>query len=258
MEWITKEEVEKAAKESLRAAILCSIEHHQQLITASVKEIGKAWCECKVSIGSAFCALCQLCENMGKGCAKCPIWGESSSEACCIEWRDANDLFPPDKDNLSEFRVAESRLIARLYKALADCPEEAVKKQVEKPEIKHGHYRVNENGSIQLFFKDDDGTMRLCQGDRLYQGSMNKWVIIEGDRIVRSGNIYDLIKAKKDEGEDLREFSADVHTYKFDLSFSHAPIYIAGNWHTFFEAKRIARNLLRLIATAERDKAKDC
>lgn len=64
------------------------------------------------------------------------------------------------------------------------------------------------------------------------------------------GNIFDLLKEWSD---DLEYFEFDVHHCKIDLSnFAHAPIYIAGNWHTLSEAERIWRKLGQMIATLKR------
>ena len=64
------------------------------------------------------------------------------------------------------------------------------------------------------------------------------------------GNIFDDLERNS---EYLKEFKTDIHTYKFDFEkVSHAPIYIAGNWHTMAEAEEHHQKLGQLIATAKR------
>ncbi len=64
------------------------------------------------------------------------------------------------------------------------------------------------------------------------------------------GNIFDDLKR---DSEDLEEFCTDVHRYFFNfVDFSHAPIHIAGNWHTINEAIKHHQKLGQLIATARR------
>lgn len=70
-----------------------------------------------------------------------------------------------------------------------------LKKQFGVTEPEHGDYRVTEDGSIQFFVRDGyRGIIRLCQHDYMFDGPIKDWSIIENP--VRSGNIFDLIKAK--------------------------------------------------------------
>lgn len=260
---MTKEEVEKAAKESPRAAILCSIEHHQQLITASVKEIGEAERNEEVDLDSTFCALCK--RTTEGSCAKCPIYDGDEILSCCIEWREAYDLFSPTESNISEFRAAESRLIAKLYKALADCPEEPIKKQVEKPRFKHGDYNGEELFlKRREWIKDEEKTHKNFPVNK--DGALTNIPI---DTIVGPilGNIFDDMAAKKNEGEDLREFEVTTHhggilkiriekCRNADIVFNIPTSHLATA--NLKEAKEIHQKLGQMTATAERDKAKDC
>ncbi len=59
------------------------------------------------------------------------------------------------------------------------------------------------------------------------------------------GNISDYLNP-----EPLEEFETDVHKYYFDILQMHAPIYMAGNWHTIKEAEEHHKKLGRLLATA--------
>jgi len=73
MKWLTCEQVRQAAKESLEAAITCSILHYEQIQQATIEEI-----EEKVSMFS--CAYCALCRRYYKAykverlrCRDCPL-----------------------------------------------------------------------------------------------------------------------------------------------------------------------------------------
>lgn len=83
-----------------------------------------------------------------------------------------------------------------------------------------------------------------------------KTAIISGDReadrpTIIYGNLADDLKAIS---EPLEEFELDIHKYYIDKrpEMSHAPIYIAGNWHTLDELSAYILNLRRLEATAIR------
>ena len=190
MEWMTREEVERAAKESPRAAIECSIRHHQQLVSATVGEIRNAIREGKVSLYGDFCA---LCKRYGNNCIGCPIDDGSSTgciKRCCSEWRAASGFFPPAEYSISTFRAAESKLLARLYKALADCPEE--KKQEAKPEIGCGD--IVEAGGRQYLaiMKNGDDSIKIWA-----RGYINGTVPTSDTYYKRTGrNVFDDIKAK--------------------------------------------------------------
>ena len=66
----------------------------------------------------------------------------------------------------------------------------------EKPEIRHGDYRVSELGSIQFFVKGHNGPMRLCQSDHLFDGPIDNWNILTKKNCAFCGNFLDDLKAR--------------------------------------------------------------
>ena len=58
MNWLTKEEVKREAKNPY-TALQCSIRHHYQLIEASLPELMLATKQGKTGLSSDYCALCQ-------------------------------------------------------------------------------------------------------------------------------------------------------------------------------------------------------
>lgn len=58
MNWITKEEVMKAAKESELAAVQCSRKHWEQLNQAIPTELAKGFWSGMTNLGTDYCALC--------------------------------------------------------------------------------------------------------------------------------------------------------------------------------------------------------
>lgn len=86
------------------------------------------------------------------------------------------------------------------------------------------------------------------------EASITYYAKEEISNIKRLGNFWD---ERKELAEPLKHFRAGVHEFYFDMdaAHSHAPIHIAGNWHTPTEAKVICMKLRRLIFTYEQDGA---
>lgn len=122
-------------------------------------------------------------------------------------------------------------------------------REAEKPKLRHGDFgyrnakdgNVQDGGSRVLLFKGKDG-IGYCD-DKYYSGG------IAGSKYLIFGNIFDLLK---EWSEDLEHFKFDVHTYGIDTDQRHAPIKVAGTWHTLTEAEEIWHKLGRLIATYKR------
>ncbi len=70
------------------------------------------------------------------------------------------------------------------------------------------------------------------------------------------GNLSDVFDDLKEVTKPLYNFTADVHTYRFDVAKPDYPILIAGNWHTLPNAEDISTDLQRLIFTYEQATAK--
>ena len=113
--------------------------------------------------------------------------------------------------------------------------------ELNKTKIKHWDYGFTKICSEPRLCVDEDMLNESGQAMGFARYS-HDYVII--------GNIFDDLKRNN---EDLEEFKADVHTYKFNFKeCPHAPIYIAGNWHPMHEAVEIHQKLGQLIATAKR------
>lgn len=87
MKFQTKEEVKAAALESDEAALLCSIEHYNQMLAASEKELREAWRTCQVGIRSGFCAICKRHVKIGS----CPMKRLCGGN-CFDEWDYFRDI----------------------------------------------------------------------------------------------------------------------------------------------------------------------
>lgn len=77
MKWLTKKQVEAAAKKGAKAAFKCSIKHWEQVCAASGEEaVGKV--RRGGLIGSQTCALCSH-----YSCDDCPVY---NPPGCCPEF----------------------------------------------------------------------------------------------------------------------------------------------------------------------------
>ena len=67
---------------------------------------------------------------------------------------------------------------------------------------------------------------------------------------VITGNIWEDLRRNN---QYLKQFNLDVNDYKFDFDLCpHAPIYIAGNWHTLDKAGKFHQDFGRMLAAAIR------
>ena len=70
MKWLTKKQINAAAKKSLRAAWRMSIEHWIQMCSVDEEEYDKASVHGRVSMSDVHCA---LCVRVKLGLGKCPF-----------------------------------------------------------------------------------------------------------------------------------------------------------------------------------------
>lgn len=95
MKWLTLKQIRSAAKESDEAAFDCAIEHWEQLATATLEELSKAFRNRRVSIGYERCALCIRYQKPREAepCRLCPVAIEAGGclntpyESAHYEWR---------------------------------------------------------------------------------------------------------------------------------------------------------------------------
>ena len=154
------------------------------------------------------------------------------------------DSISADRDALERTRNKLSGDIALLLKQIAEA---------EKPKLRHGDFGlwVNEK---DWFVVDDSGDDRIYI-HLLWAGKhdkRNQWRY-DNKFLAKAtifGNIFDLLK---EWSEDLEYFEFDVHHCEINtVEFPHAPIHIAGNWHTLAEAEEIWHKLGRVIATLKK------
>ncbi len=129
MKFQTKEEVKQAAKESDEAALLCSIEHYNQMFATSEKKLREARKSEITGIGSLFCGLCvrNLFKEKHKG--RCLMKANCYSN-CFTEWKLFYRL-EKDKAPWPEVRAAMGevrRVLQEKYDELYGCKKEEKKK----------------------------------------------------------------------------------------------------------------------------------
>ncbi len=138
MKFQTKEEVKQAAEESDEAALLCSIEHYNQMLAASEKELREARQSKITGAGSLFCGLCMRYLFEPKHQGYCPM--KANCYATCFpEWKSFHEL-EGAKAPLPEIRAAMGevrRVLQEKYDELYPRKDqiEADKKK-EKPKFK--------------------------------------------------------------------------------------------------------------------------
>lgn len=255
MNWLTQKEIKERSK-TVEGALDVSIEHHEQIHEAGREEYLKAQKQELVGVDGDYCGLCQ---HFKDNCSSCFLYNGKNAFGgckCCNEWLSLN--FSTE----AEFEATTQALLNRLYLERGKLIGKTKPCKPEpKKEIRHGEYKVSRAGAIQLFVKEDDGTMRLCQKEGLYKGSTEQWIIIEDCNLIHSGNVFDDLEALK---EDLTEFAIkDVETtvglYKVKARWVGGKIEFDNycNIHpTLDQAKELAHKLLQMVATAQRQK--DC
>lgn len=92
MKFLTKKQVEKAAKKGHIAAAKCSWEHHNQLATCTEEELRKKIVRLGKYDNILYCAYCALCKLNSKQrfCGKCRL---GFSGECCDKWLNEVDAF---------------------------------------------------------------------------------------------------------------------------------------------------------------------
>jgi len=169
MEWLSKEQIHKAAKESLVSAIKMSIWHHRQIKRATKKEFIDGIKKREVDISTAFCALCirKLDYNLESVCPLNTNCRVPSNSYCCKEWRCVSNSFAClffYKDGTKKaLNLAEEKLIARLEKVLAD----AQKTKSERKKI----MQILERYSEKVIFASQHKTMKETVVDALWNGA---------------------------------------------------------------------------------------
>lgn len=102
---------------------------------------------------------------------------------------------------MNEKEIAE-KMIKEARKVIDEA--EAKLKELDKPEFKHGDFRVSGTGFWQLYLKEIGGGMRIASKHHLFSGNLGDYSII--DKPACSGNIHDYFDDLKRNAVDLEEF----------------------------------------------------
>lgn len=119
--------------------------------------------------------------------------------------------------------------------------------EAEKPKLGHGDFGIGHGAFGRLTLKRLNGKMFSAGSGCCYDPDRGDK---DHPRII-FGNIFNLMK---DWGKNLTEFELDVHKYFIDehAGMSHAPIHIAGNWHTEAEAYKFWCDFGQMLMTKKR------
>ena len=126
---------------------------------------------------------------------------------------------------------------------------------LDKPKQKHGDYKIDKNGVIQFFVKDDETDLiRLCQSRSLLFGSAKNYYIFEDKDIIQSGNLVDDLKRNSEDLKEFTVFAPCTNTNGFSARLSGDGAYIiCRDWYfTLKELTEIHQKLGQLLATAKR------
>lgn len=125
--------------------------------------------------------------------------------------------------------------------------------EAEKPKLRHGDFGI-EDGKFPTVILQENQFGDLSNLRSIREGhscsSSNKTRPEYHHSYTIFGNIFDLMK---DWGEGLEHFTLDVNHYSINpVDFAHAPIHIAGNWHTEAEAYKFWCDFGQMLMTLKR------
>jgi len=117
----------------------------------------------------------------------------------------------------------------------------------EKPKLGHGDFGVDKRGELRVAMNDWTNNLSSV-------GSASFAIDAEYGRNalpeIIFGNIFKMMEGW---GEELTHFKLDVHEYKIDTrEFAHAPVHIAGNWHTEAEAYKFWCDFGQMLMSLKR------
>ena len=134
-----------------------------------------------------------------------------------------------------------------IAKAIEELRDQVAK--VEKPKLRHGDFGYDGTGSCLVAKRNN-----ILEWYGSKSGAGEEATIKDFGRIAVFGNIFDLMKGWD---KDFEEFTLDVNHYSINPSdFTHAPVHIAGNWHTEAEAYKFWCDFGQMLMTLKRKKNK--
>ena len=112
----------------------------------------------------------------------------------------------------------------------------------EKPKLGHGDFGLDDEPYVIVSQKTLPGSPKAIFAST--GGLINADESMSSD--TRLGNIFKMMEGWD---EEFKEFTFDVHRIEINtVDFAHAPIHIAGNWHTSDEAYEIWLKLGHTLA----------
>ena len=120
MRWMTVKSIQKYSK-TPEAALRTSIQHHRQILNASLEELRKGLLNGKVSVSHIYCGLCFHNQRYGANCSSCCL--HSDGVLCCWEWWNLATVIEifsdnPTKTNHTKVKRAERKLIKKIESLL--------------------------------------------------------------------------------------------------------------------------------------------
>lgn len=210
MQWMTTDEVKKAAAGTLLDALECSREHHRQGATCMYEEGIRASDSGDLSLLTGMCALCgRGNKNANANCPECPLGRcnegslyDIASEALCGFSLDYS------RANFAAFQEAERAMVAKLDELIVAEKASVAKKLAEeaKPKLMHGDYGFTTRKD-RFCNIDIHSFVVIGEEIRFNTGSFNPVSEYpEGPYYIytKLGNIFDDIKAMQ---EDVTEFN---------------------------------------------------
>ncbi len=90
IKWMRINEIRWASEESKKAAVICSIEHYKQMLSATQHQLMHAFVNGLTNINSKYCAICyRYLNNEDREHESCPLCSRQSKN-CCREWQQIN------------------------------------------------------------------------------------------------------------------------------------------------------------------------
>jgi hypothetical protein len=217
MDWITKEQVKKAAKAGEMEALQCSLEHHKQGRDCTRGELVDAIEGDIFTTGAVYCACCELF-NKNLMCIsrnpKCPLRSDGKSSPCCEgNWRPTElSLIKfkdyPTPENFRAFQDAEAKVCEYIQSVIDGKKAEAVKP--ERLGI-FGDYGQVEgcNGKKSFFVQSNSSDTELMVKYVSTKGHItwsNVKYLHDHKIVTFLGNIFDDIAER---GKELEEFEVE-------------------------------------------------
>lgn len=242
MDWITIEQVKRAAEQGEMEALKCSLLHHEQGRDADWVELRDAIEDGKFDISYNLCACCISVGGANEeACKRCglytPPYNPSGSHCCGESWQKAQGAFIKLRGNYSNanfkaFQEAEAEVCTYIEGVIAkkkaeqekcrqnceDCKHYKLSspcikctnssnfeaKKESKPALRHGDYGYDEYGTECMAVSINAETgLRQCSSEHLWKNANDNTC----KPATVLGNIFD----------DLARNAEDLEKFEFRL-----------------------------------------